>query len=92
MRRVLGAQIVAIVSGVLAQVVRKIMAAVVTGATAYVGSDHHTVAHFQGNAFEVGVRSRATDRGDGAYVLVTLNNGERNLLGLSGGRVLPRSR
>ena len=52
------------------------------------GSDDHTIADLKRDAFEVGVFSWSADRGHNSDVLVTLNDGETNLLAFAAPGIL----
>jgi hypothetical protein len=76
MRRVLSTQVIAIVSGVFAAIIRKIVPAVVTLPAGNIRADYYAIALTQWDSFEVGVGFFPANRGNRADVLVSLNDGE----------------
>ena len=80
MRRVGGAEIVAIVGHVLAEVIREIVTAVIAIAAGDVGADYDAISDLERDAFEVAVVAVSADGGYGSNVFVALDNGETDVL------------
>src|SRR5215471_16993161 len=83
MWRIFGADVVAIINGLLAAVVGKIVAAVVTLSTADIRGDNDAISNFQPHAFKIYRTRTSSDGSDRANVLMALNNRERNATGCS---------
>ncbi len=73
MRRIFGAEQIAVIESVLAAAIGKIVAAVVAVAAGDVGADNDAIADFERDAFEVSVVAVAADGRDGADVFVALD-------------------
>src|SRR5580704_5778792 len=76
MRRIFGAQVIAIIRRVFAAVVRKIVPAVVALAAGHIGANNDSISHPQRDSFEVGVLSVSSNRSDRSNVFVALNDRE----------------
>jgi len=76
MRRIFGAEKIAVIESVLAATVGKIVTAVIAVAAGDVGADNDAIADFERDAFEVGVVAVATNGCDSANVFVALDQGE----------------
>src|SRR5277367_1338668 len=74
MRRISGAQVVAIIRGAFAAIVRKIMPTVVALAARYVRADHHAISLAQRYSIEVRILSVPADGRNRSDVLVPLND------------------
>ena len=74
------AQIVAVIGHILAEVIRKIVCAVVALPAKNIGAHNDAVTNVERNAFEVVILAVSADRRYRADVLVALNDGEGNSL------------
>ena len=91
MRRIFGAEVVAVVGHVFAAVIREIVSAVIAFAATYVCTNHNAVANFQRNSLEVRVSPVSAYRRNRSDVLVSLNYREFQLfVSILGGVTLKR--